>query len=284
MKFAYSPCPNDTFAFHAAKEGLVEGPPFEVEHHDVETLNRRAFEGSYDVTKLSFGAVGRLLDEYALLRSGGALGHGVGPIVVAREGIPPSELGSSELDVAIPGKLTTANLLLKLHSPSFEAADERIFDEIMPAVAAGEYDAGLVIHEGRFTYRDHGLTKVLDLGEWWEKETGTPVPLGCIAIKREVTKTDVVETALRRSVERARGSRDEDGLPEDEGLREYVREHAQEMDDDVLRRHIDLYVNEYTVEMGEEGRQAVETLFERGRNAGVLPETDADLFAVQPDS
>lgn len=283
MKFAYSPCPNDTFAFHAAKEGLIEGPNFEVEHHDVETLNRRAFEGSYEVTKLSFGALGRLLDEYALLSSGGALGRGVGPIVVARDGIASSELGSSDLDVVIPGGLTTANLLLKLHSPSFEAADERIFDEIMPAVAAGEYDAGLVIHEGRFTYRDHGLTKVLDLGEWWEKETGTPVPLGCIAVRRDVTDSGGVERALRRSVERARKNRD-DGLPEDESLREYVREYAQEMDDDVLLRHIDLYVNEYTVDMGRDGKRAVETLFERGREAGVLPETDIELFAVQTES
>jgi len=274
LTFAYSPCPNDTFAFHAAKEGLVEGPEFEVEHHDVETLNRRAFAGRYDVTKLSFGALGRLLDDYALLRSGGALGHGVGPIVVAREDLDPSQLASPELDVVIPGELTTAHLLLRLHSPSFEPADELIFDEIMPAVADGEYDAGLVIHEGRFTYEDYGLTQILDLGEWWEEETGAPVPLGCIAVRRDITPEDAerVESALRRSVEHAREN------PDNEDLRAYIREHAQEMDDDVLRRHIELYVNEYTVGMGDEGVSAVRELFKRGQAAGVLPETDAPLL------
>ena len=282
MRFGYSPCPNDTFSFYAAKEGLVDGPSFEVEHHDVETLNRRAFEGRYEVTKLSFGALGHLLDDYALLRSGGALGRGVGPIVVAREGVSPDELGSSEVDVVIPGELTTAHLLLRLHSPPFEAVDERIFDEIMPAVKRGEYDAGLVIHEGRFTYRDHGLTKVLDLGEWWEEETGTPVPLGCIAVRRDVEEPECVEGALRDSVRYARDRRGDDGLPGD--MRGYVREHAQEMDDDVLRRHIELYVNDYTVGMGEEGERAVETLFGRARDAGVLPDTNADnIFAVRSE-
>lgn len=271
MKFGYSPCPNDTFAFYAAKKGLVEGPSFEVEHHDVETLNRRAFDGRYEVTKLSFGALGRLLDDYALIRSGGALGRGVGPIVVARDDIGPDEVASSELDVVIPGELTTAHLLLRLHSPSFKAADERPFDEIMPAIADGEYDAGLVIHEGRFTYRDYGLTSILDLGDWWEDETGAPVPLGCIAVRRDIEETNRVERALRRSVEHARGN-------EDRERDAYIREHAQEMDDDVLRRHIDLYVNEYTVDMGNEGVSAVKELFERGREAGVLPETDASLL------
>jgi 1,4-dihydroxy-6-naphthoate synthase len=270
MRFGYSPCPNDTFAFHAAKEGIVDGPSFDVEHHDVETLNRRAFDGRYEVTKLSFGALGRLLDEYALLRSGGALGRGVGPIVVARDGTAPSELDSPDVDVVTPGRLTTANLLLCLHSPGFEAADERVFDEIMPAVADGEYDAGLVIHEGRFTYSDHGLRSVLDLGEWWEDETGAPVPLGCIAVRRDVEEPGRVESALRSSVKHARENDDSD-------RRAYIREHAQEMDDDVLRRHIDLYVNGYTVDMGDEGVEAVHELFERGRDAGVLPETDAQL-------
>lgn len=270
MRFAYSPCPNDTFAFHALREGVVDGPDFEVEHHDVETLNRRAFDRRYEVTKLSFGALGRLLDDYALLRSGGALGRGVGPIVVANEDLSPDELASPETDVVIPGELTTAHLLLRLHSPSFEAAADRVFDEIMPAVADGDYDAGLVIHEGRFTYRDHGLTQVVDLGEWWEDETGTPVPLGCIAVRRDIAEPVRVETALRASVEHA--------LENPEESREYVREHAQEMDDDVLRRHIETYVNDYTVGMGDEGVAAVRTLFKRGREADVLPETDADLL------
>lgn len=276
MRFAYSPCPNDTFAFYAAKKGLVDGPSFSVEHHDIETLNRRAFDGRYEVTKISYGALGHLLDDYALLRSGGALGRGVGPIVVAREGIDPDELASPDTDVVIPGELTTAYLLLRLHSPTLEAADERIFDEIMPAVAAGEYDAGLVIHEGRFTYRDHGLTQVLDLGDWWEAETGAPVPLGCIAVRRDVKNPERVEEAVRRSVGYARDRRGDDGLPEGD-LRGYVREHAQEMDDDVLRRHIDLYVNDYTVDMGEDGVRAVRELFERGRDAGVLPDSDVDI-------
>lgn len=279
MKFGYSPCPNDTFSFHAAKEGLIEAPEFEVRHHDVETLNRRAFDREYEVTKLSFGALGRLLDDYALLRSGGALGHGVGPIVVANEDLDPSELCSPELDVVIPGKLTTANLLLSLHSPSFEAADELIFDEIMPAVSDGEYDAGLVIHEGRFTYNEYGLTQVLDLGEWWETETGAPVPLGCIAVRRDVPTGEIgrIEDALRKSVEYARSE------PEEKSLRRYIRKHAHEMDEDVLARHIDLYVNEYTVDMGEKGTEAVRLLFERARETGAIPESGNgnDILALE---
>jgi len=267
MNFGYSPCPNDTFAFYAAKEGLIDAPEFEVIHEDVETLNRRAFETEYEVTKLSLGALGHLLEEYALVRSGGALGHGVGPIVVANQDIDPSELASPEVDVVIPGELTTAHLLLCLHSPSFESTDERIFDEIMPAVSGGEYDAGLVIHEGRFTYEGYGLTQILDLGEWWETETGAPVPLGCIAVQRDVSTENArrIEDALGRSVEYARSH------PDDEGLRRYIRKHAHEMDEEVLRRHIELYVNEYTIDMGQKGTDAVRLLFERGREAGVLP-------------
>ncbi|MDY6780358.1 MAG: MqnA/MqnD/SBP family protein, partial [Halobacteria archaeon] len=194
----------------------------------------------------------------------------------ARDGIEPEELDDPSLDVVIPGELTTAHLLLKLHSPGFEAADERVFDEIMPEVSDGVYDAGLVIHEGRFTYDGYGLEKVLDLGEWWESETGRPVPLGGIVARRDIgVDADDVENAIRRSVEHARDN--------PEASREYVREHAQEMDDEVIERHIDLYVNDYSIEMGDEGVGAVDELLRRGRDVGALPASDESVLATSDE-
>ncbi len=275
LTFGYSPCPNDTYAFHAAREGLVGDVEFDVRHHDVETLNEKAQTADLDVSKLSFGGFAHVLEDYALLRSGAALGRGVGPIVVADEDMDPSRLSDPDVDVAIPGELTTAHLLLQLHSTDFEAADALRFDEIMPSVACGDYDAGLVIHEGRFTYRDYGLSWVLDLGRWWELETGDPVPLGGIAVRRDVDTevAEAVENQLRLSVERA--------LSRPQKPMEYVREHADEMADDVVQRHIDLYVNDFTVDMGEEGVSAVETLIQRGVDAGLLEDFSDDVMAVR---
>ncbi|HEU0016587.1 MAG TPA: 1,4-dihydroxy-6-naphthoate synthase [Longimicrobium sp.] len=265
LSLGYSPCPNDTFIFHALVHGTVraEGLAFRERLEDVETLNRLAAAGALDVCKVSYGAVPALLDGYVLLRSGGALGRGCGPLIVARRELGPDELRTAR--IAIPGRNTTANLLLRLFAPDAPPGTERVYSDIMPAVARGEFDAGLIIHESRFTYPQHGLSRVVDLGEWWEETTGLPIPLGGIAARRALGEPVIraVEDAVRRSVEHAFAH------PADS--REYVRAHSQEMDDDVARQHIDLYVNRFSVDVGDEGERAVAELFARAAAAGIVP-------------
>lgn len=264
LTLGYSPCPNDTFLFHALVHGRVGAPPslrFEPRLEDVETLNRLAANGALDVTKVSYGAAPRLLDEYVLLRSGGALGRGCGPLLVSR-GPLPSLAGAR---IAIPGANTTANLLLRLYAPDAPPGVERVYSEIMPAVARSEVDAGLIIHESRFTYPAHGLVQVADLGAWWEGETGTPIPLGGIMARRALGEARIrhIEAAVRASVEHALRHPDES--------RAYVAEHAQEMDEAVRRSHIALYVNDFSVDLGQEGEAAVAELFRRAAAAGIVP-------------
>jgi 1,4-dihydroxy-6-naphthoate synthase len=265
LTLGYSPCPNDTFLFHALVHGAVETPGlrFLPRLEDVETLNRRAAAGELDVTKVSYGAVPRLLDEYVLLRSGGALGRGCGPLLVARRPLAPEALRAAR--IAIPGLHTTANLLLRLFAPEAPAGVEMPYGEIMPAVAGGEVDAGLIIHESRFTYPQHGLVRVADLGEWWEGATGAPIPLGGIMARRALGEARIraIDDAVRRSVEHA-------FLHPDASLA-YVRAHAQEMDDEVARRHIELYVNAFSVDVGAEGEAAVAELFRRAAALGLVP-------------
>ena len=249
LSFGFSPCPNDTFAFHAIVHGLVDAP-FRVEPVllDIEELNRRAHTGRLDLTKLSFGAFAGVGDRYRLLRSGAALGHGVGPLVVARE---QRSLDSGR--VAIPGHETTAFLLFRLAYPALELeVVELRYDEILGAVEAGEVDAGLIIHESRFTYADHGLIKIADLGEWWEGETGLPVPLAGICARADIDGTGEIEAAIRASVEYA--------FAHPEASREYVRANSQEFSDEVCDQHIALYVNEFSVDLGDEGFAAIERL------------------------
>jgi 1,4-dihydroxy-6-naphthoate synthase len=267
LSLGFSPCPNDTFIFHALVHGIVraDGLNFAPRLEDVETLNRLAAEAVLDVTKISYGAIPHLVRDYVLLRSGGALGRGCGPLVVAREKIDPAELATKR--IAIPGRNTTANLLLRLFAPGAALGgrgDERVYSDIMPAVARGEVDAGLIIHESRFTYADHGLVKVVDLGEWWEQETGLPIPLGGILARRDLGEATIrtVDDALRRSVEHA--------FADPAASRDYVRAHAQEMDDAVMQQHIDLYVNRFSVDLGAEGEQAIRELFARARHAGII--------------
>jgi 1,4-dihydroxy-6-naphthoate synthase len=264
LEIGFSPCPNDTFAFHALAHGVVRAPgeTFRPVLADVEELNRRASRGALAVTKVSYGAVPALLDRYVLLRSGGALGRGCGPLLVAREPIPRGELG--RLRIAIPGRATTANLLLRLFAPDAAPGVERVYSEIMPAVARGEVDAGLIIHESRFTYPDHGLVSVADLGAWWERATGTPIPLGGIAALRSLgePRLRAIEAAIRDSVLHALGH--------PEASRAFVRAHAQEMDEEVARRHIALYVNDFSVDVGAAGEGAVRELFRRAAAAGVV--------------
>lgn len=268
LSLGFSPCPNDTFIFDALVHGRVEAPglAFRERLEDVETLNRLALDGALDVTKVSYGAVPRLLEEYVLLRSGGALGRGCGPLLVARE--PLSAEALRDARVAIPGRLTTANLLLRLFAPELAPGIEMVYSEIMPAVVRGEVDAGLIIHESRFTYPDLGLQRVVDLGEWWERETGAPIPLGGIMARRSLGEARIreIEDAIRRSVEHA--------FRHPEASADYVREHAQEMDPEVTRQHIELYVNEFSVDLGEQGERAVRELMGRagaGSAQGPVP-------------
>jgi 1,4-dihydroxy-6-naphthoate synthase len=265
LTLGYSPCPNDTFIFHALVNGGVEaqGLRFTERLEDVETLNRLAAAAELDVTKISYGAAPGLLRDYVLLRSGGALGRGCGPLIVAREPFSREALAGKR--IAIPGRNTTANLLLRLYAPDAAPGVERVYSEIMPAVERGEVDAGLIIHESRFTYPQHGLTKVVDLGEWWEQTTGLPIPLGGIMARRALGEETIrrVDDAIRRSVEHA--------FAHPDASRDYVRAHAQEMDDAVARQHIDLYVNRHSVDVGDEGERAIRELFQRAARAGIIP-------------
>ena len=274
LSLGFSPCPNDCFMFDAIVHRRIdtEGLEFSARLADVEALNRAAFAGEADVTKLSFHAFAYCAADYALLDAGSALGRNCGPLLVSKRAIAPDEVAAGTLRIAIPGKFTTANFLLGLAFPDALDRTELVFSAIETAVLNGDFDAGLIIHENRFTYEAKGLKKIIDLGEFWESETGAPIPLGGIVIKRALPD-DVkqrVNRVLRRSVEYAFAHRDA-SLP-------YVREHAQEMSEEVMYRHIDLYVNEYSVDLGKEGRRAVDLLFERARTVGIIPPVTAELF------
>jgi 1,4-dihydroxy-6-naphthoate synthase len=260
LRFGYTPCPNDAFAFHALAHGLVDAP-FEIEPalYDIEELNRRSAAGEFELTKLSFGAAAAAGDRYRLLRSGAALGHGVGPLVVARESMSLAEAAGGS--IAVPGRETTAFLLLRLAAPALGDVVELRYDEILAAVVAGDVDAGLIIHESRFTYQDYDLVKVADLGEWWERETGLPVPLAGIFARTDLDPdlVDAAEAAIRASVEYA--------FAHPEASRDYIRTYAQEMSDEVCAQHIALYVNENSIDIGDEGLAAIERLLGRAAAA-----------------
>lgn len=257
LTFGYSPCPNDTFAFHALAHVLVDAP-FRIEPVllDIEELNRRAHEGAFDLTKLSVGAFSAVGDRYTMLRSGAALGHGVGPLVVTRT--PMSLADAVRGRVAIPGKETTAFRLLRLAAPELRDTVELRYDKILRAVASGEVDAGLIIHESRFTYHEHGLHKAQDLGEWWERETSLPVPLAGICARADLDAETraAVERAIRASVQYA--------FDHPAASADYVRQHAQEMSAEVCAQHIKLYVNEWSLDVGDEGLRAIQRLVMAG--------------------
>lgn len=254
LTFGFSPCPNDTFAFHALVAGLVEAPCAVLPvMADIEELNRRAHAAELPLTKLSFGALAQLRDHYQPLRAGAALGRGVGPLVVARE--PLSLEDAAAGPIAIPGRDTTAFLLLRMAAgDALGDVVELRYDEVLGAVERGEVRAGLIIHESRFTYADHGLDRVADLGEWWEQRTGMPLPLATICLRRDVDPElrGPLERALRASVQHA--------FDHPAASADYVRAHAQELDPDVQRRHIELYVNEYTLDLGDDGAAAIDAL------------------------
>jgi 1,4-dihydroxy-6-naphthoate synthase len=268
LKLGYSPCPNDTYIFYALAHGLVATPrPVEVVLEDVETLNHWALEGRLPLTKLSYAAYGRVRERYVALRSGGALGRGVGPLLVARG--PLGDLRGAR--VAIPGRNTTAFLLLSLYGEGFLPVEVR-YDQILPMVARGEVEAGLIIHESRFTYPQYGLVKLLDLGAWWEERTGLPLPLGAILARRDLGEELIraLDGAVRRSLEYAH-AHPEEVLP-------YLKAHAQELSEEVIWAHVRTYVNAYSLDVGEEGQRAVERLFAEAEARGLLPSSSAPLF------
>lgn len=272
LRLGFSPCPNDTFIFDALVHGKVdtEGLSFELFIEDVETLNQRAFRQELDITKLSFHALAQLMPHYALLDAGSALGNGVGPLLVAKVALAEKEI--PQLRIAIPGANTTANLLLSLAFPNAQHRVEMVFSDIEGAVLSGRVDAGLLIHENRFTYQDKGLVKLIDLGEYWEEATEMPIPLGGIAVSRRLDEAvqKGVNRVLSRSVALA--------LDQPEGTMPYVRQHAQEMDDTVMRQHIDLYVNDYTRSLGHRGQAAVQRLFDFAMARGVIPVQERAIF------
>jgi 1,4-dihydroxy-6-naphthoate synthase len=260
LTLAHSPCPNDTFIFHALTHGLVpQAPPIEVTYADVDVTNTAALDGRFDLVKVSFAALPWLLDQYELLPCGGALGRGCGPLVLTNGG---SVAGGT---VAVPGERTTAYLLFRLWAAANPPARIEVvpFHEIMPGVAAGRFDAGLVIHEARFTYQRYGLTCVQDLGAWWEQETGAPIPLGAILANRKTVDANAAAEWIRASLRHAWAH------PEDS--RDYVLKHAQEMELDVVDQHIGLYVNEFSENLGDEGYRAIRTLLDRSAAVGLTP-------------
>ena len=273
LTLGFSPCPNDTFIFDALVNGKIDthGITFDYVMEDVETLNIWAEQGKLDITKLSYNTFIHTVNQYALLHSGSALGEGVGPLLVSKQPLDLSKIDTYK--IAIPGFKTTANLLFTLAFPQAKNKTELVFSEIEAAVLNGEYDAGLIIHEGRFTYQQKGLTKLIDMGDWWEKTTNAAIPLGGIVIRRSLDKKlcatvdSIIKESLAFSWKR---------YPD---LSDFITANAQEMEEDVMRKHIQLYVNEYSNDLGEKGRKAITTLFDKAKAAGLIKgEMAASIF------
>ena len=271
LSLGYSPCPNDTFIFYALVHKKLEGAPQVHEVlEDIETLNGMALERSLDLTKISFHAFGHLRDAYCLLHAGGALGRGCGPLVVASDRLTSDDLDGKR--IAIPGRLTTAALLLRLYDPGLSDLHILPFDEIMTAVGGGAVDMGVIIHEGRFIYPNYGLREVVDLGAWWEDTTGHPIPLGGILARRSLGPETIerVDQALKCSIDYAASHA--------ETVFHQILQHAPGMDARVVREYIDLYVNRYTVDYGPDGEAAINDLMARAQDADILPDSAFPLF------
>ncbi len=272
LTLGFSPCPNDTFIFDAMVNGKIDtrGLQFDYVMEDVETLNEWTLAGKLDVTKLSYSTYLHTALPYALLHSGSALGKGVGPLLVAREQL--SLTYAADYTIAIPGIHTTANLLLSLALPQAKQKTAMLFSDIEQAVLNGKYDAGLIIHESRFTYAQKGLVKLLDLGDWWENEMHAAIPLGGIVAKRTLGNNVLanVDAVIKDSIAYAWAN-----YP---ALPAFVTANAQEMEEDVMRQHINLYVNDYTTDLGADGRNAIQTMFCKAQEAGIIAELPANIF------
>jgi len=272
ISLGFSPCPNDTFIFDAMVHHRIdtEGLEFDLFMGDVEELNQKAFRGELDVTKLSFHAYAYVTKEYVLLDSGSALGKNCGPILISRSEHTLEE--AAELSIAIPGKYTTANFLLSIANPEAQNKTEVLFSDIKEKVLSGEFDAGLIIHENRFTYAAKGLKKIVDLGEYWENLTTCPIPLGGIAIKRNLPNEvqQKINRVLKRSVEFA--------FKNPDASHDFIHQHAQELNNEVTKKHINLYVNDYTIDLGTQGKKAVETMFSLAHQRNIIPTTRPDIF------
>ena len=280
LTLGFSPCPNDTFIFDALIHHKIdtEGLEFEVSFDDVETLNQKAVRSELDISKLSFHAFAHLADNYALLDAGSALGFGVGPLLICKDerliGSDLLKAENSTLRVGIPGELTTANFLLGIAFPNLRKKQVMVFSEIENALLNGEIDLGLIIHENRFTYMDKGLYKVVDLGSYWEELTGCAIPLGGIVVNRNLDH-DVqlkVNRLIRKSVEFAFAN-------PSSGI-DFISSHAQEMDEEVMYKHIELYVNQYSVELGTEGRKAIDIMFNMAQEKGIIPKITKNLYVT----
>ena len=272
LSLGFSPCPNDTFIFDALVNGKVdtEGLEFEVILADVEELNRKAFAQDLDITKLSYHAYAYLVDDYALLDAGSALGRNCGPLLIAKTGLSEEQINAGT--IAIPGKLTTANFLLSLAYLNAINKEELLFSDIESAVLEERVQAGLIIHENRFTYQDKGLIKIADLGEFWEQSTGFPIPLGGIVVNRKWP------TAIQQKVNRVLARSVRFALEQPEQTQAYVSRYAQEMNPEVMYAHIQLYVNDFTLDLGKEGRAAVQHLFSVAREKEIIPKYAQEIF------
>jgi len=277
LSLGFSPCPNDTFIFDALihKKIDTEGLDFEVFFDDVETLNQKVFRNEPDISKLSFHAFAYATKNYALLDSGSALGYGVGPLLISSSDRFTADRvreDSKNLTVGIPGKYTTANFLLSLAFPDLLNKREMLFSDIESSLLAGSIDLGLIIHENRFTYEQKGLVKIIDLGDFWEKETGEPIPLGGIVINRRIDPgvQATVNRLIRKSIEFA--------FENPSSAIAFIKEHAQAMEEEVMYKHIQLYVNDFSLSLAGKGKSAVETLFNKARESGVIPDVDVPLF------
>lgn len=267
----FSPCPNDTFIFDALVHKRFESP-LKIKPHllDVEELNEKAFNQELDITKLSFNAYAFVSKDYQVLQSGSALGRNCGPLLISKKKYDFN--GINDLCIAIPGKYTTANLLLSIFSPQAKNKTEMIFSDIEDAVLSGSVDAGLIIHENRFTYHEKGLLRIADMGELWEQNFHAPIPLGCIAVRRNLAELEkkMIEEAIFESVGYA--------FENPEASRQYVQQHSQEMSEEVQQQHIKLYVNDFSIDLGEEGKEAIQKLFAEGKKSGLLPSLIEPIF------
>jgi 1,4-dihydroxy-6-naphthoate synthase len=274
LKIAYSPCPNDTFMFDALINNRIdtEGLSFTPELADIEKLNQFAKKAQFDILKISYAMYPLVSKNYQILDAGSALGHANGPLLISKTKLSPNQV--EDLHIAIPGVHTTANLLLSSAYPNVRRKTEYLFSDIENAVINGQVDAGLLIHENRFTYQERGLHKILDMGAWWEENTGLPIPLGGIMVRRSLPQTtkETINRVLFHSVSYA--------MEHPEASSDYIHQHAQSMKDDVVRKHIQLYVNNYSLSLGDKGRQAIEGLFERALDHQKIEHLVKPIFAI----